>query len=113
MELGSHRLAAAAAMWLMMIEVLVHPLGAQTIGTEWFCDPNVNWVNTDGGLEYSQTTIDDVSTSSVMSYAAAIARCKELCTGACTGFFYQQHTNTHQICGMSSTDKEQEITRMI
>ena len=85
-------LSAAAVAVLL----LLRPAPAAAQATTWSCSSDVNFIE---GMRYSQTVIDSLSSSSVMAYDAAIARCKELCTGSCKGFFYQQHPNTHQICG--------------
>merc|ERR1719313_2710797 len=34
----------------------------------------------------------------------AIAYCKSQCGAGCTGFFFQTHTNGHEICGFFSED---------
>eukprot|EP01051_Picozoa_sp_SAG22_P012323 SAG22_NODE_1270_length_4942_cov_72.777623_3_plen_494_part_00 len=86
------RLLAAAALALL----LPQPGAAQQPEPVWTCNDETNWI---GGTPYAQVVIDHENTDSVMSYEAAIDHCKSLCAGGCTGFFYQQHTNTHQICG--------------
>merc|ERR1712194_252709 len=77
----------------------------------WSCDSSKNFV---GGAAYSQQSLTnycpDCSGSPVYGGGndneKAVAYCKDKCergvspaSPPCVGFFYQRHTNGHEICG--------------
>lgn len=67
----------------------------------WACDASVNYVP---GMAYTQHTIDSMYSAGQTTFDEALERCKALCEArsSCSGFFYQQHVTTHQICGLFS-----------
>jgi phage tail protein X len=65
------------------------------------CDKSKNFV---ANQRYSQRVIRDLHSSSPeIPIDQAIKKCEGMCTGSCTGFFYQKHRNGHQICGFYSS----------
>jgi hypothetical protein len=78
----------------------------------WDCDRSSNFI---AGLEYRQISLTDAcpscsanprycSTAGCNDPEKAIAYCKEQCGEGCAGFFFQRHTNGHEICGFYSTN---------
>eukprot|EP00941_MAST-03F_sp_MAST-3F-sp1_P003132 g3132.t1 len=74
----------------------------RTYPPNYDCDNTVNFIK---GIHYSQIVIDSLQSRSVTSFDKALARCSVECNNKeyCTGFFYQMHHNTHQICGFYTT----------
>jgi hypothetical protein len=76
------------------------------------CDNSKNWIN---GMRYSQIALTDGCRNGICnanpkyggsnSNTKALAYCKKTCNtrSGCTGFFFQQHNNGHEICGFYST----------
>jgi hypothetical protein len=76
---------------------------------DWSCDEGSNFIR---GATYSQTSLTDGCSAAKVcdanpvyggmnSISSAVAHCKSVCLAdtACEGFFFQKHTNGHEICG--------------
>jgi hypothetical protein len=84
------------------------PTLAPTRKITWACDTSKNWIN---GMRYSQIQLTDSCKNGVcdanpkygapMTAGRATTYCKKQCAArsSCTGFFFQKHTNGHEICG--------------
>merc|ERR1719265_1033210 len=80
----------------------------------WSCDRSANFIP---GLSYSQISLTDdcpacdanpryCSGVGCNDLERAIVYCKERCEeqSSCKGFFFQTHTNGHEICGFFTGD---------
>jgi len=89
------------------------PEPAAPLSAEWDCDLTNNFIRE---VPYSQMSLTDGCSDAGCDlnpvYGAendidsAVAYCKEVCVAmdGCTGFFFQKHTNGHEICGFYTQD---------
>jgi hypothetical protein len=98
----------APALAQLLLLLLCASVGAQRGRPSppgYLCDFSVNFVPS---VSYSQVVLDSQQQPGTISFAVAVARCSALCDdrSPCTGFFYQKHANSHQVCGLFAAPTE-------